>query len=152
VESDENPRIEQLSDEECWRLLADAPVGRIGVIVDDAPEIYPVNHLVDGATIVFRSDPGTKLAGLSQHPVVCFQVDGFDPQQRIGWSVLVKGRARQARQVPDPDERRHIEGLPIDYWAAGPKWHRIRIVPIDVTGRRICHSTRGEEDDRRGPD
>jgi hypothetical protein len=57
VERDENPRIEQLSDEECWRLLADAPVGRIGVIVDDAPEIYPVNHLVDDAPIVFAPIP-----------------------------------------------------------------------------------------------
>ena len=93
----EHARIEQLSDEECWRLLADAPVGRVGLIVDDAPEIYPVNHLVDNGTIVFRSDPGTKLAGLARHPEVCFQVDGFDPQQRIGWSVLVKGRAQQVR-------------------------------------------------------
>jgi nitroimidazol reductase NimA-like FMN-containing flavoprotein (pyridoxamine 5'-phosphate oxidase superfamily) len=143
VERDENPGIEQLSDEECWRLLSDAPVGRIGVIVDEAPEIYPVNHLVDDGTIVFRSDPGTKLAGLSRHPVVCFQVDGFDAEQRIGWSVLVKGRARQARQMPDPDERRRVEGLPVDYWAPGPKWHRIRIMPIDVTGRRIRHPSGG---------
>jgi uncharacterized protein len=149
VERDENARIEQLSDEECWGLLADAPVGRVGVIVDDAPEIIRSNHLVYDGTIVFRSDPGTKLAGLARHPVVCFQVDGFDPQQRIGWSVLVKGRAQQVRQMPDADERRRAAGLPVDYWAPGPKWHRVRIVPIDVTGRRIRHPTRGEEDDGR---
>lgn len=148
----EHARIEQLSGEECWRLLADSPVGRVGLIVDDAPEIYPVNHLVDNGTIVFRSDPGTKLAGLARHPEVCFQVDGFDAQQRIGWSVLVKGRAQQVRQMPDAEERRRVEGLPVDYWAPGPKWYRVRIVPIDVTGRRIRHPTRGEEDDRRAPD
>jgi nitroimidazol reductase NimA-like FMN-containing flavoprotein (pyridoxamine 5'-phosphate oxidase superfamily) len=151
VERDENARIEHLSDEECWGLLADAPVGRVGVIVDDAPEIYPVNHLVYDGTIVFRSDPGTKLAGLARHPVVCFQVDGFDPQQRIGWSVLVKGRAQQVRQMPDADERRRAARLPVDYWAPGPKWHRVRIEPIDVTGRRIRHPTRGEKDDGRAP-
>ena len=37
-------------------LLASTPVGRIGV--DSAPEVYPVNHRVDGETILFRTDPG----------------------------------------------------------------------------------------------
>jgi nitroimidazol reductase NimA-like FMN-containing flavoprotein (pyridoxamine 5'-phosphate oxidase superfamily) len=152
MERDEDARIEQLSDEECWRLLADAPVGRVGVIVDDAPEIYPVNPIIDDGTIVFRTDPGTKLAGLAQNPVVCFQVDGFDAQQRTGWSVLVTGRAQQVRQVPDAEERRRVEELPVDYWAPGPKWHRIRIVPTDVTGRRIWHPTRASEDERRAAD
>ena len=39
-------------------LLASTPVGRIGVLIDSAPEVYPVNHRVDGETILFRTDPG----------------------------------------------------------------------------------------------
>jgi hypothetical protein len=56
------------------------------------------------------------------------------------------------RQVPDAEERRRVEELPVDYWAPGPKWHRIRIVPTDVTGRRIWHPTRASEDERRAAD
>jgi hypothetical protein len=144
--------LEHLGPEECWRLLGSLPVGRIGVLVDSAPEIYPVNHVVDSGTIVFRSDPGSKLAGLAKAPAVCFQVDGIDLHQRVGWSVLVKGRAEQVRQLHDADERRRIDELPLDYWAPGPKWHRIRVVPADVTGRRIWHPIRAEEDDRRPAD
>jgi len=53
--------LERLSQKDCWELLASTPVGRIGVLNDSAPEIYPVNHVVDEHTIVFRTDPGTKL-------------------------------------------------------------------------------------------
>src|SRR5262249_23874191 len=56
--------LEHLDPATCWELLAATPVGRIGVIHDSAPEIYPVNHVVDGRSIVFRTDPGTKLRGL----------------------------------------------------------------------------------------
>ena len=50
--------LEHLNPGRCWELLASVPVGRVGVINDSAPEIYPVNHAVDGQTIVFRTDPG----------------------------------------------------------------------------------------------
>ncbi|MEO7429615.1 MAG: pyridoxamine 5'-phosphate oxidase family protein, partial [Acidimicrobiales bacterium] len=63
--------MEHLPPEECWSLLATVPVGRIGVLVNSAPEIYPVNHAVDGETIVFRTDPGTKLDAVDRSPSVC---------------------------------------------------------------------------------
>lgn len=106
--------FEHLDETECWRLLTETPVGRIGVLVDSAPEIYPVNHIVDGATILFRTDPGTKLAGLSRSPAVCFQADGFALDERTGWSVLVKGRASQVR---DHEGRRHVDQLPLHHWS-----------------------------------
>jgi hypothetical protein len=85
--------LEHLSPAECWRLLASTPVGRIGVLNDSAPEIYPVNHVVDRETIVFRTDAGGKLRGLTRSPAVCYQVDGIVLADATGWSVLVKGRA-----------------------------------------------------------
>src|SRR5512145_3366853 len=60
--------VEHLGVDECWRLLAATPVGRVGVIVDSGPEIYPVNHAVDGRSIVFRTDSGNKLAGIDRTP------------------------------------------------------------------------------------
>ena len=48
--------LEILQPAECWRLLAGQELGRVAVLVDGAPEIYPVNHIVDSETIVFRTD------------------------------------------------------------------------------------------------
>jgi nitroimidazol reductase NimA-like FMN-containing flavoprotein (pyridoxamine 5'-phosphate oxidase superfamily) len=126
--------LEHLSAADCWRLLASLPVGRIGVIVDSRPEIYPLNHIVDRGTILFRTDAGSKLRGLARSPAVCFQVDGIDDELHTGWSVLVKGRATE---IHDPVDRERAAGLSLDYWSVGDKPHWIRIVPEEVTGRRI---------------
>jgi nitroimidazol reductase NimA-like FMN-containing flavoprotein (pyridoxamine 5'-phosphate oxidase superfamily) len=126
--------LEHLNPSRCWELLASVPVGRVGVLNDSAPEIYPVNHAVDGQTIVFRTDPGTKLRGMLRSPAVCYEVDAIDPEDATGWSVLVKGSAAQVR---DPDELRALADLPLRLWALGDKAHWIRIIPAEVTGRRI---------------
>jgi nitroimidazol reductase NimA-like FMN-containing flavoprotein (pyridoxamine 5'-phosphate oxidase superfamily) len=126
---------------ECWELLGSTPVGRIGVLVDSAPEIYPVNHVVDGQSIVFRTERGEKLRGLERSPSVCFEVDGYDPDERTGWSVLVKGRAHEVTAAED--ERRLLR-LDLRYWSVGPKPRWIRIEPIEVTGRRIHRPDEGE--------
>jgi uncharacterized protein len=134
--------VEHLNPTDCWSLLAAAPVGRIGVLNDSAPEIYPVNHVVDRGTIVFRTDPGSKLRGLLRSPAVCYQVDGIDPADATGWSVLVKGRATE---LHDPDDLRRVADLPLHYWTLGDKAHWIRIVADQITGRRIwSRTTRGD--------
>lgn len=126
--------LEHLSPQECWRLLSLSAVGRIGVLIDSAPEIYPVNHVVDDQTIVFRTDPGNKLRGLDRSPAVCFEADGFNFDEHTGWSVLVKGRAIE---VTGGDETRRISELPLAFWALGEKSHWIRIRPTEITGRQI---------------
>jgi len=126
--------MEHLPQSECWDLLASTPVGRIGVLVDSAPEIYPVNHAVDGQTIVFRTERGEKLRGLDRSPLVCFQIDSYDAASSTGWSVLVKGRARE---VTASEEERRLLALDLQHWSVGPKPHWVRIEPAQVTGRRI---------------
>ena len=127
--------LEYLTSAECWRLLSLERVGRIGVLVDSAPEIYPVNHVVDGTTLVFRTDPGSKLHGIYRSPAVCFEVDGLDPDDQTGWDVLVKGRAVE---IVDAEELRDAAELPLELWSLGAKTHWIRIQPTEVTGRRIA--------------
>lgn len=126
--------LEHLTIEECWDKLARESVGRIGVLVDSAPEIYPINFLVDGRSIVFRTDPGGKLRGLDQSPAVCFEVDHLDPQDQTGWSVVVKGRAKE---LTASEDRNAVEHLPLKFWPLGEKTHWVRIRAIEVTGRRI---------------
>lgn len=126
--------MEHIPEQECWALVAAAPIGRVGVLVDSAPEIYPVNHAVDGNTILFRTDAGSKLRGLDRSPSVSFEVDGVDAEARSGWSVLVKGRAVE---LTSAEELLTASELPLTFWGPGPKSHWIRIVPTEVTGRRI---------------
>jgi len=126
--------LEHMSLTECWQMLRLSAVGRIGVLVDGGPEIYPVNFVVDGQTVVFRTDAGSKLRGLDKSPSVCFEADGMNLEDHTGWSVMVKGRATE---VTSPGDRRKAAALPLQFWALGEKAYWIRIRPTEVTGRRI---------------
>ena len=130
--------LERMSTAQCWQMAAEVPVGRIGVLHDSAPEIYPVNHAVVHHSIVFRTDAGGKLEALLRSPTVCFEVDGIDPASATGWSVLMKGQASEVRHA---DERSRLDDVRLQYWVPGDKQHWVRIVPRVVTGRRIWRSS-----------
>lgn len=132
--------LEHLTPAQCWQLLASTPVGRIGVLRNSAPEIYPVNHVVDHASVVFRTDPGSKLHGLIRSPAVCYEVDAVDPATSTGWSVLVKGRATEVR---DQHELDRLSDLHLRFWVPGTKQHWVRIIADEVTGRRIWSARAG---------
>ncbi len=134
VALDGRTSMEILSSAQCWELLGAHTVGRLGVLVDSAPEIFPLNYGVVDRSIVFRTDPGTKLRGLSRSPAVSFEIDGFDTEDRRGWSVLVKGTAAHLERSQDLDRVRDV-ALPL--WTVGEKGAWVRIAPREVTGRRI---------------
>lgn len=134
--------MQHLTPKECWALLAATPVGRIGVLNDSAPEIYPVNFAVDGESVLFRTDPGTKLRAVDRSPSVCFQADGVDTGDRSGWSVLVKGRASE---LTHPADLLTASELDLPYWVAGEKSHWVRIVPLEITGRRVGPAGKAEQ-------
>ena len=122
--------LEDLTREECLQLLASQSVGRVAVPTPDgSPLVVPVNYVLDGEVVVFRSDPGSKLFALRQHPI-SFQIDAVDPFRRAGWSVLVQGVAYEATPL-------EVEHLTVEPWAGGDKQHWVRLVPLVVTGRRI---------------
>ncbi|CAN5434584.1 pyridoxamine 5'-phosphate oxidase family protein [soil metagenome] len=123
--------LEQISERRCWELLAGTPIGRLGVTVDSAPEIYPVNFAVDDRSVVFRVTSGAKLDGLIRSASVCFEVDGIDVDDHTGWSVLVKGHAEHAV------DGRRLDALGLRPWAPGAKPTWIRIIPRAITGRRL---------------
>jgi nitroimidazol reductase NimA-like FMN-containing flavoprotein (pyridoxamine 5'-phosphate oxidase superfamily) len=106
----------------------------VGVLVDSAPEIYPVNFVVEDRSIVFRTDPGSKLRGLERSPSVSFEIDEFDTDDCTGWSVLVKG---VAAKITEGAQVRRAQALELQPWPIGRKAHWIRIAPAEVTGRRI---------------
>jgi nitroimidazol reductase NimA-like FMN-containing flavoprotein (pyridoxamine 5'-phosphate oxidase superfamily) len=122
-------------------MLSATPVGRLGLVVDGAPEIFPVNFVVDAGTIVFRTDPGIVLRTLAQVPSVCLEVDDIDITTATGASVLLKG---EARELVAAGELAAVADLPLEFWPYGPKSHWIRIEPTEVTGRRIHRPLRND--------
>jgi nitroimidazol reductase NimA-like FMN-containing flavoprotein (pyridoxamine 5'-phosphate oxidase superfamily) len=134
--------MEHLSAEACWDLLKTTPVGRVVVLVDGAPEVYPVNYVVDGRTVAFKTAPGSKLRGLDRSPTTCFEVDVIDAERHAGWSVMVKGRAVD---VTAAEERTVLGEKPLTLWTAGEKDHWVRIRPTEVSGRRIHTIADGDQ-------
>jgi len=122
--------LAELTAEECFELLRSQPVGRLGVANEEGPPlIVPVNYLVNGEAIVFRSDPGLKLRLLRRSPV-SFQVDFVDPFHRTGWSVLAHGTGYEASHW-------ETDHLALEPWAEGTKGQWVRIVVDSITGRRL---------------
>ena len=126
--------VEKLPVHTCWALLGANEVGRLAVVVDAHPDIFPINYVVDHGTLVFRSAEGTKLAGALSDVPVALEADGYDPATSTAWSVVVKGRAEPVRDIEDLI---HTVDLPLFPWQAGAKNRFIRIHPEVVTGRRF---------------
>ncbi len=126
--------VEELGPEDCWdRLRADG-VARLAVVVDGAPEIFPINYVVDHGTVVFRSGLGTKVSGALEGRAVALEIDGHDPATSTAWSVVVKGEAESVR--PGHALMEALQ-LPLFPWQEGMKDRFVRILPTTVTGRRF---------------
>lgn len=120
--------------EECWDLLRAEEVGRVAVSVGTTPDIFPVNYLVHGDEIIIRTEAGTKLAASTLMQSVAFEIDGVDHDRRVGWSVVVHGRGREATGL---EEVLELDDLGIRTWADTPKSRWLVIHAEQVTGRRI---------------
>lgn len=123
----------ELPTHESLALLRESPVGRLAVVVDGRPEIFPVNHVVDHGTVVLRTAAGTKFVGALGRPVA-FEADGYDVSTGEAWSVVVHGTGRSIVGI---DEVVDALGLPIFPWQGGPKPQMLRIVADRITGRRF---------------
>lgn len=139
-------RWRELTKSECFELLARARLGRIAVVDDRGPIVFPVNFVFDRHMVVLRTDDGTKLDAAIRGGRVAFEIDGTDPATCTGWSVVVRG---EAVEVTDPAELARLRKLPLAPWAPGAKAHYVRILPAALTGRRISAPERAAEPARR---
>jgi uncharacterized protein len=121
----------------CWALLRQVELGRLAVVVDGTADIFPVNHIVDHGTLVFRSADGTKLTAALSGASVAFEADGFDREageEGQAWSVVVKGTASE---IHDLDELIETFQLPLAPWHGSAKPRFVRISPQQITGRQF---------------
>ena len=130
---DRRTGLEELDRDECLRLVARCPIGRVGVVVAGRPLVFPVNFTLDGEAVVFRSDEGTKVHAARNGPVA-LECDGIDPVYHAGWSVLLLG---EAEEVQNPVDVARLERLPLGPWCPGPKPIWLRLRARSITGRRI---------------
>lgn len=119
---------------DCLRLLDLVPLGRVGFFVGGEVVILPVNYLMDGQDVVFRTVDGSKLWSVGTRQQVGFEADSYDARTRSGWSVVVNG---VTEVVESEEDIARLNDLGLDTWGS-PSIDRtwIRIRPTSVTGRR----------------
>ena len=107
-------------------------MGRLATAVAGQPDIAPVNFVVDGRSLVFRSAEGAKLLALTINPAVALEADSWEGDS--GWSVVAKGTASQ---VTGTAEIAHAESLPLRPWVPTVKLHFVRIEVSEISGRQF---------------
>lgn len=136
--------IRELSTDECWTLLASREVGRLAIVIGGAPDIFPINFVVDDGSILFRTAEGTKLFAATVRPLVAFETDDYDAAG--GWSVVLKGECQVLEHEMDVLAADEAGLRP---WVPTVKQHFVRIVVSEITGRAF---TFGEDPGRSVPE
>lgn len=131
--------VTDITPEECEELLAGSSLGRIAVLVDGRPQIFPVNHVFDRESrcVAFPTNAGTKLHAALNWPFVAFEIDAMNETETSGWSVLVGGHAEE---ITDKSEIAQLSSQRTVVWRASEHEQWIRIVADTITGRRIFGS------------
>jgi nitroimidazol reductase NimA-like FMN-containing flavoprotein (pyridoxamine 5'-phosphate oxidase superfamily) len=122
--------------DECYRLLGTHELGRLAINAERFPIVVPVNYAMDGTTVVVRTRPGSKLLA-AQHANVVFEVDDVDRRTRSGWSVLVRALAEEVGEEHRAELVARTRASGAEPWAPGEHGHWLRLIPQEVTGRRI---------------
>jgi nitroimidazol reductase NimA-like FMN-containing flavoprotein (pyridoxamine 5'-phosphate oxidase superfamily) len=127
--------IEILSEQQCLELLASHELGRVGLMLEDQPEIFPVNYSSDGLVVVFKTSRSTRLDRATEGRIA-FEIDGWDAKSGVGWSVMLKGVAQDVSTSHDPFASA-LRARPVRPLAPGERELWIAIYPSEVSGRRF---------------
>ncbi|MCW2526212.1 MAG: hypothetical protein JWM76_1072 [Pseudonocardiales bacterium] len=123
-----------LNERDCWALLRSQSIGRLAVYANEQLDIFPVNFVVDHATIVFRTSRGTKLSALTVSDTVAFEADGVDVIDGSAWSVVIKGPAAPIIKPQELLDTVHLSLAPME---SHPKPMFIRVQATEISGRRF---------------
>lgn len=84
-----------LDTEQCLALLRGERLGRVGFVRAGEVEVLPVNFVLLGTSIAFKTGYGSKLGAALDGAPITFEVDGTGHPGALpfGWSVVVKGVA-----------------------------------------------------------
>lgn len=135
--------LSSLTRGECLRLLRGDNVGRV-VFTDSAmPAAQPVNYVLAGEEVLFRTDPGDRLAACTRGAIVAFEADDIDRRSHTGWSVLGIG---PAYEITSRERLAQLAGrLPTSSAAIVDAGHTFAIPLQVLTGRRLAVAGRVSE-------
>ena len=145
-------RLVELSRDECLELLGAMSVGRIAYTTDDGPRVLPVNYVLEGDGVIFRTVPDGEVFRDALETTCAFEIDQIDEFYQSGWSVLAVGGLQPAdrggvRPPPVRQDPGAVGGRPAqhirpaavraaDRPPGDPRWSLIR--PCRWTGRPGC--------------
>jgi nitroimidazol reductase NimA-like FMN-containing flavoprotein (pyridoxamine 5'-phosphate oxidase superfamily) len=127
--------LEDLSDQECERLLASQDLGRVAIVLDGRPQIFPVNYAFADGVVVFRTGEGLKL-DRSPMTAVAFETDGIGETEGLAWSVMVQGTAQNITNTIDTRSER-LRHLSVSPAAPGDRPYWVGIYVTHISGRRF---------------
>lgn len=129
-------RIRQLTTDQSWCLLGTVPLGRIAFTANAMPEIRPVIHIVENDDLIIRSRMVAAIHDTGGQ-VVSYEADTLNADARLGWSVIVLGRAHL---VQDPAEVERYHQI-LTAWVDPSIDYVIRVRPENITGYEIVADT-----------
>ena len=128
--ADVGPALKTYTRAECLHRLQAGGVGRIAIASDGAPVLRPVNFALHEGRILIRTGEGSILAASGSGAAASFEIDGIDPVEHTGWSVVASGTL--AGYDGDPEA-----APPLRAWASGEKHDLVVIEIEEVSGLAI---------------
>ena len=119
---------------ECLRLLTTEPVGRLVYHQGGLPAVRLVNFVVDRGAVLFRTGGGQTFRAAVRAEVVAFEVDDFDIDRQLGWTVTAVGHLGL---VTDAAELERLRDLRLRPWAPGERPNLVRLDIESISGRRL---------------
>jgi pyridoxamine 5'-phosphate oxidase-like protein len=135
-------QLQALSRQEALCLLAGVSLGRVVFTHRALPAIRPVNHLVEDERIIVRTGQDSALAravDIAGRSVVAYEADMIHPDEHVGWSVIVVGRA--SHLADEEAAQRYRRAL--RPWVPGPLDDIIVIQAEIVDGFRLTRHDGG---------
>ncbi|MEJ5928710.1 pyridoxamine 5'-phosphate oxidase family protein [Corynebacterium sp. H128] len=126
----DNSSVRILDREAALEKLGSVQLGRLVVHRNDQFDIYPVNFVLDGEEIYFRSAEGNKLFTVALNHEVLFEADQVS--DGTAWSVIVRGDATILTSTKEIDR---ADSLSLKPWIPTLKYNFVRIKPREISGR-----------------
>lgn len=121
----------ELTEAECRDLLETDVVGRVAFMATSGPRIVPINYIVRGDALLFRTTAYSELAKFAPGAEIAFEIDQLDSDRQRGWSVVVHGSCERIEDTTDP-----AESGP-EPWAGGVRPLLLELKLREVSGRRV---------------
>jgi nitroimidazol reductase NimA-like FMN-containing flavoprotein (pyridoxamine 5'-phosphate oxidase superfamily) len=121
--------VRRLDVDECWELLEGEEFGRLAYRLVDEVHIVPINYIVDGRSLLFRTSSGNKLLAAALHSDVALEIDWHD--DTAAWSVVARGHLARLEE----DQEHRVDDLRLHPWVPTLKYDVVELVPETVTGR-----------------